>query len=171
MEDLEPLVQPAELKGFPGAPFSDEAVLAASMSIRTEADWHIAPKIIETVTVETGCARVAMLNSMHVIDVEEVLDAETGRDLGQVIEDWRFSKSGMLTRRHGVWPELIEVSLIHGYAKCPRDLLPVVAERAQRSKWGMIAQENIGARSISLRQGYDPVSEGVLARYTLPSRP
>src|SRR5690625_4046154 len=118
------------------------------MSIRTEADWHIAPRVIETVTIETGCARVAMLNSMHVIDVEEVLDAETGRDLGQVIEDWRFSKSGMLTRRHGVWPELIEVSLIHGYMKCPPGRLQVVAELAQVCDRGKPGQERIGGQPV-----------------------
>lgn len=167
MGDYEPLVKPEDLTGFPGAPFSESAVNAAAVSVRTETDWHIAPRVTETLEVETGCSRVALLDSMHVVEVTAVRDADNGREL----TDWRFSRAGTLTRKAGVWPEVIEVELTHGYEKCPEDLLPIIAERSQRSKWGMIAQENIGGRSVALRQNYDPTSTQVLARYSLPPRP
>jgi len=167
MEDYEPLVKPEDLTGFPGAPFSESAVNAAAMSVRTETGWHIAPQVTETLEVETGCSRVALLDTMHVVEVIAVRDADNGREL----TDWRFSRAGTLARKAGVWPEVIEVELTHGYEKCPEDLLPIIAERSQRSKWGMVAQENIGARSVSLRQNYDPTSTQVLARYSLPPRP
>lgn len=163
----EPLVDETALRDYPGAPFLPDVVAGAAGAIRAEAGWHIAPTVTETVEVETGGGVVALLPSLHVVSVDEVRDLD-----GKVLDGWRVSKSsGVLRRTAGRWPEAIEVDLTHGYAKCPPELLPVVAERAQRGKAGIVRQENIGARSLSLAQNDDPVSGEVLARYALPPRP
>lgn len=164
----QPLVKPEDLVGFPGAPFPPAVVNAAAGAVRGEAEWHIAPEVTETATVETGGARVALLRSLRVVEVTEVRDADTGT----VLDGWRVNEhTGVLTRKRGTWPTVIEVDMRHGYEKCPDELLPVIAERAQRTKAGIVSQENIGARSVSLRQNYDPTSAMVLARYMLPPRP
>lgn len=164
----QPLLHVEDLNGFPGAPFHPKAVAAAAGAVRAEAGWHIAPAIVETVEVETGRSRVALLRSLHVLEVTEVRDADTGA----VLEGWRVRKaSGVLVRRHGCWPEAIEVDVVHGYESCPEELLPVVAERVQRGKAGVVQQENIGARSVSYRANYDTAGSAVLARYSLPPRP
>lgn len=163
----QPLVELEDLRDFPGAPFRPDVVAGAAGAVRAEAGWHVAPTVTETVEVETGGASVALLPSLHVVSVDEVRDLD-----GNVLGGWRVSKaSGVLRRTAGRWPEVIEVDLTHGYERCPPELLPVVAERAQRGKAGIVRQENIGARSLSLAQADDPVSAEVLARYTLPPRP
>ena len=165
---MEELIDPSDLGEFPGAPFPAAVVNGAAGAIRAEAGWHIAPQVTETVEVETGCSRVALLPSLLVVDVTEVRDADTGK----VLDGWRVSRArGVLRRRHGVWPEAIEVDLTHGYEKCPAELLPVIAERAQRGRAGLVRQENIGARSVAFAQTYDSSNVGTLARYTLPPRP
>lgn len=162
-----PLVDPDDLGEFPGAPFPAAIVDGAAGAIRAEAGWHIAPTVAETVEVETGGGTVALLPSLHVVNVTAVRDLD-----GRVLDGWRVSKSsGVLRRTSGRWPDVIEVDLEHGYDQCPPELLPVVAERAQRGKAGIVRQENLGSRSISLAQTDDPVSSEVLARYALPPRP
>jgi|SRR5690625_82233 len=164
---MDDLVEVGDLEGFPGAPFPPAVVRAAGGAVRAEAGWHIAPEITETVEVVTGGARVALLRSLHVVEVTEVRDLD-----GEVLDGWRVNKAtGVLTRRHGRWPDVIVVDLTHGYVECPPELLPVVAERAQRGKAGLVRQENVGARSVSFAQHYDSSNVGTLARYTLPPRP
>ena len=69
---------------------------------------------------------------------------------------------------HGGWPEAIEVDLVHGYDTCPPSLYPVIAERAQRAKAGMVRQESILGRSVSYASEYDPASLNAIAHFTLP---
>lgn len=162
------LVDPSALVGFPGAPFPTQAVAAAADSVRVDAGWHIAPVVVETVEVDTDRSRVALLPSLRVVEVIAVRDVDTGDE----ITGWRLSKHrGTLTRRAGRWPEQIEVDFKHGYEVCPPALLPVIAERVQRGRAGLAVQESLGSRSVSYRQQYDPVSAGILARFTIPGRP
>lgn len=163
----QPLVEAADLGEFPGAPFSAAVVAAAAGQVRAEAGWHIAPQVAETVEIETGRSTVALLPSLRVVEVTAVRNAEDGT----VLDGWRLSaSSGVLTRKAG-WPETIEVDLTHGYAKCPAELVSVVADRAQRGKAGLVRQESLGARSVSYAAAADPFHAQVLARYTLPPRP
>lgn len=165
---VQPLVLPDALEDFPGAPFPRAVVDAAAGAVRDDAGWHIAPQATEVVEVETGRSRVALLPSLYVVAVHEVRDADTG----DVLDDWRLSKSkGVLIRRCGQWPEVIEVDFTHGHDMCPPALLPVIAERAQWDRAGIVGQENIGARSVSYRSAYDATNRSTLARYTLPPRP
>src|SRR5690625_590158 len=165
---MDDLVTSGELTGFPGAPFDEGVVAAAADAVRVGAGWHIAPVRTETVDVDTDSGRVALLPSLRVIKVAEVRDAETG----DVLTGWRLSKHrGTLTRKSGSWPPLIEVDLTHGYESCPPALFPVIAERAQRQRAGLAAQESLGSRSVSYRVNYDAVSAGILARFALPARP
>lgn len=165
---MDDLVAPEQLTGFPGAPFNESVIAAAADAVRVDAGWHIAPVVTETIEVDTDCGRVALLPSLKVEDVDGVRDAETGEE----ISGWRLSKHrGTLTRKSGTWPALIEVDLTHGYAECPPALFPVIAERAQKARAGLAAQESLGSRSVAYRTGYDRVSSGILARFALPPRP
>lgn len=165
---MDDLVKSDELTGFPGAPFSSGVVSAVADAVRVDAGWHIAPVRVETVEVDTDCSRVALLPSLRVVEVSEVRDA----DSGNVISGWRLSKHrGTLTRRSGSWPAQIEVDLTHGYESCPPALFPVIAERAQRVRAGLVRQESLGSRSVSYSADYDRVGSSILARFALPPRP
>lgn len=163
---MEDLVKATDLLGYPGAPYSTSLVRAAGGSIRSECGWHIAPTLTETIEVETDRSKLALLPSLRVVDVTRVVDAETGREL----TDWRVSpNSGVLRCKSGVWPEVLTVDLIHGYPACPPELLPIIAERAQHLRAGIVSQENIGGRAIAYRQDSYSHYHAVLARYQLPA--
>src|SRR5690606_41139744 len=92
----EPLIEASALAGFPGAPFSAAQVRSAADSLRTQAGWHIAPTIEQTVEVYTGRGRIALLPSLHVVDVLRVEDASNGRE----VTGWRVRRqAGLLVSR------------------------------------------------------------------------
>lgn len=161
----EPLVSPAEVVGFPGAPFSSGVVSAAAGQVRDDCGWHIAPEVTETITLDTGGGTVVLLPSLNVVSVNEVR-----REDGTVIEGWKFRPHGVL-RRAGGWPDVIEVDFTHGYKACPPGLLSVIAERAQRIRGGGVKAESLSGRSVSLETAPGSVTDGVLSKYMLPGRP
>lgn len=165
---MERLVSESDLAEFPGAPFDSSLVDAAGEAIRTEAAWHIAPVVEETIEVETYRNRVAILPTLRVAKVEEIRDGDTGR----VLEGWRVNKrTGVLKRRFGSWPEVIEVDLKHGFEKCPPELLPLVVERVSRGKAGLVRRESLASRSVDFHTEYDVAGLSTLAKYTLGPRP
>lgn len=160
----EPLAQATDLLGFPGAPFSPGVVAAAAGQVRDACGWHIAPKVVETIEVETGGGTVVLLPSLAVVSVTEVKSGET------VLTGWRVASNGVLRRPAG-WPATITVTLEHGYAKCPPGLFAVIAEHGQRIKSGAVKSESLSGRSVSLDTSSTSASTDTLARYTLPPRP
>jgi hypothetical protein len=169
-----PLVLPDDLEDFPGAPFADSVVRAAGESVRADAGWHIAPIITETVTVDgPGPNGLLLLPSLRVLSVAAVTDL-TGDNPVQ-LDGWRLAGSGMLLRRQG-WPSgaaALEVVLTHGLDETPAELFPVVAARCQRSSVNsVIAQESLGARSVSYNVGrLEPeTNDSALDRYRIPAR-
>lgn len=163
MKIEEPLVTAEQLNDSPGAPFLDGAVRSAGDALRTEAGWHIAPTVKHTVEVHTSGARVALLPSLHVVEVHSVIDAATGRE----VTGWRVRRSAGLLVSDRPFPEDLDIELEHGHETCPAELLPIIVERVQRGQAGLVRQENLGSRSLSLAQEYDPVSQSILDRYTL----
>lgn len=159
------LVGSSDLVGFPGAPFSDGVAAAAGGQVRALCGWHVAPVVTETVTVETGGSAVVLLPSLRVVSVSEVRDED-----GNVLTGWKVRPNGVL-RVPGGWPDVIEVDLEHGHAKCPGELVAVVAEFARSIKAGGVKAESLAGRSVQLDTTPGGVSADILARYTLPERP
>lgn len=127
------LVEPNALADFPGAPFPAALVDAAVGYIRRVAGWHIAPSETETVTVDASGGVYLFLPSLLVTNVTEVRDLSG--ETPQVVSGWRSIGRGMLRRDAG-WPcgeQIVEADIVHGYDTCPPELLPAIAERAQRS--------------------------------------
>lgn len=160
-----PLVTPAEVTGFPGAPFSSGVVSAAAGQVRDDCGWHIAPVVSETVTLDTGRGTVAILPSLQVVSVSTVRTED-----GAIIEGWRVRPNGVLRRASG-WPEVIVVDFTHGYEVCPPGLLSVVAERARQIRGGGVKSESLSGRSVSLETAPGSVADGVLSKFMLPGRP
>jgi hypothetical protein len=121
-----PLVVPADLQDFPGAPFSIGRLTAAAEGLRREAGWHIAPVITETVVVEShgGCDLVLPTRKLLAVT------AVASRWLTSSVPDWEVYPNGTVYRRFG-WPVgRFEVTMTHGYDSCPPDLFPVLAQRS-----------------------------------------
>lgn len=160
---LEPLIHADDLQGFQGAPFKHETVKAASEQIRRVCGWHIAPTIEETLILDHSGGPVLYLPSLFVLDVVSVKDHRTGREL----PNWHWSGVGMVEGQFPTGFRSVEVTLEHGYAECPADLLPVVASRTQRR----VMQESLGSRSVSFSAEGDTAFESTLDLYRLGPRP
>lgn len=160
-----PLIAAADLAGFRGAPFSAQVTEAAAESVRSECDWHLAPSVTETVKLRGG-GGVLILPSLRVTAIASI----TGVD-GTVVDGWEWMPNGVVERMAGAFPRFVNVTFTHGYDACPKELLPIIAERAQSQASGRIKSEALAGRSVSLEGGYDPATEGALAKYRLNSRP
>lgn len=166
----EPLVDPAALSGFPGAPYTDTVVAAASASIRADAGWHIAPQRTETLTLDHHGGVWLVLPTLHLVEVAEVRNAD-----GDVVDGWTASRAGVLHRERGFPAGLgaVDVDLTHGYAACPPELLPVIAERCQTSTVNRsVSQEQSGKEMLTFLP--PPGSRRMrreLRHYVIPPRP
>lgn len=167
------LVNPSDLNGFPGAPFSEQIVDSAVAELRREAGWHIAPGITETVVVDGSHTTVLLLPTLRLTAVTEVRDVSS--DTPEALEQWRSIRRGALYRRCG-WPcglEVVEVDMTHGFAETPADLLPVIAEKARLGVSDeRVSSETAGGESISYRTngGLSDGSEKTFSFYKLPTR-
>lgn len=160
-QGMGPLVQPADLGGFRGAPFEETVVTAAGESIRSECGWHIAPALEQTTRIRTGRLDTVNLPSLHVVDVVSVLDRD-----GAPVTGWDWWEHGVLDRPGG-FPETITVTFRHGYEACPKDLYGIIAERSGSQATGRIKAEALMGRSVQLDGGYDPNTPAILAGYRL----
>lgn len=176
------LVDPADLAGLPGAPFTDLEVDVAVASIRRDAGWHIAPQMAET-DIPLDVAPfdpVLRLPTRRLVSVEAVRDA----DSGDVFDPSRYRVSrerARIRRKGGYWPhgyERVEVDMTHGYEQCPADLLPVIAQYALGARRDYSVQSvRVDDSSVSYATaGTETLNatlagNAALARYTLPEFP
>lgn len=128
------LVSPAEL--LPFGQFADEFVDAAAAGVRGDADWHIAPRMTETVRVVLRGGERDTLVLPHTRDMAGapvVVNSVTGN--GVLLGGWDYAE-GCVVRSSLGWRAYrsVLVSITHGFVTCPPDLLPVLATRAQAAK-------------------------------------
>lgn|GEM_PF-1144802 len=152
--EIYPLIDALDLEEYPGAPFSDAIVDSAVGTVRDVAGWHIAPQVTETLSLNSDGGRILLLPTMRIVSVTEVRDM-SDPDRPRVLTGWRkSSRLGALSLAQG-WPcgfESVEVDLVHGYAECPRSLLPVLADLAGlMSVSGSVVQESSGQESVTYR--------------------
>lgn len=174
-DDYEQLVGPAPAGLDLGALLG-----AASDMVRAECGWHIAPEIVETITVDGPGTRDLMLPTLHLVDVTAIdnhgttvdpLDAEWSRD-GYLRSSGRWS-----TRLRG-----ITATIEHGYETVPAGLVALVctvAARAAASPAGVV-REQVGSASVTYSQVGFNISGGTalldhereyLAKFKIPPRP
>lgn len=158
------LILASDLTGFRGAPFAAQVTEAAAESVRADCGWHIAPAITETLKIRTY-GNVILLPSLHVGSVASVTDNN-----GAPVTGWELFDGGILELSDGP-PAYVNVTFTHGYASCPKELLPIIAERALAQSSGRIKSEAAGGVSVSIESTYDPTGSRVLSRYRLSGRP
>lgn len=144
---------PGDLDDFPGAPFTDALVDAAVGDVRGEAGWHIAPpRVADEVELDSTGGVWLFLPSLYVTEVTLVEDISGTAPVQ--ITDYKVKRNGRLYRAGG-WPvgvSVVRVTMTHGYADTPPELLPVLAERCQSiSTNSTVAQEQAGQLSVRYR--------------------
>jgi hypothetical protein len=177
--ELPPLADPILLADYPGGPFSARTIASASASVRNDCRWHVAPVVTETVTVDGCLSRLLLLPTLRLVNVTgvEVLDDSSTTWLP--ITGWRIANAGMLYRATG-WnygPAGIRVTMQHGFAETPADLLPVLAARCQRNLADSILtqrSETVGTRTSSESYNVNRLQieagASALTAYRLPPR-
>lgn len=112
----------------------DEAIVRqAQAAVRRYCGWHIAPDYTQTLTLDGPGGRHLWLPSLHVNDVTSVTNEGAEVDLVDGV-DW--SKTGYLELRSGCWtrrPRQIVVTLDHGFAEIPDELVEIVVSIASRA--------------------------------------
>ena len=147
-------------------------------AIRGYCDWHVAPSVAETLTIDGQGSRHIWLPSLHVTAVSGV------KVHGESVEfDW--SETGfleLLTGQTPYRPRAIEVTFTHGHTAVPPEVVEVlvsVANRAISSPTGA-TREQAGAVSFNWATVAQGVSGGIallahereiLDVYKLPKRP
>lgn len=166
---MPPLVDPSDVKTYPGGPFSEDIVTSAGASVRSDAGWHIAPVVRETIEVYPAPMEVLFLPTMKIKEVHSITDPN-GNEMDH---DGIIRGEGIILRKEG-WPKkVISIDLSHGYEECPPDLIPVIASRCQAS--GMdttVSQEASATESIMYTApiGTKKVIREI-SRYGIPYRP
>lgn len=173
-----PVPAPAPVD-VPLAPAPDgvdaDAWAAASAAVRAYCGWHIAPSIMQTVTVDGPGGKLLMLPTLRLTDLTDVMNS------GQAVSDPEWSEAGMV---RGSWTTKwrgITLTMTHGYDECPAEVLEVVKDMAAASGKANAGTEQAGPYSMTVPSasaasqagavGVSPLQRTVLDRYKLPPRP
>lgn len=167
----EPMLTAQDLIGYRGAPFSQPAIDGAVDAIRTACEWHIAPEIETTQTLQTFGTDMLVLDSLRVVAVTKVVGSTLFGD-AQPLDTARVRiLDNGIVYLPGGFPEITTITYRHGFTECPDALKGIVAERALSGSQGRVKSESLAGRSIALADGYDPAGEAVLSRYRLGRAP
>lgn len=144
----------SELGVAVATPDTMRRVDAAAAAIRRAAGWHIGPVVTETLTLDSDGGRVLPLPTGRLVSLVAV--AADGVDITPYV---RKSAGGWLKRDYGHFPdnpESVVVTITHGYAAGTYPdlvaLVVAIAGRATEVTGVAVAQESIGARSVTYRE-------------------
>jgi hypothetical protein len=165
------LVSAGEIAEFPGAPFPADVLTSAGETVRRICGWMIAPPVADqVVTLDSEGGQYLFLPTLYLTALGQVRDM---RDPANpvVLTDVKWERNGTLYRRHR-FPcgfQNVEVTFTHGYAACPKELLPVVAAAARTQGDSRLPrQQSLGSASISYETSSAATSaQKVLDAYTI----
>ena len=148
---------------------TDEAAwLAACDAVRGYCEWHIAPSVTETLTLDGPGGSVLHLPSAHVTAVASVANN------GTAVADPQWRTSGMIRADYGCWTERfrgVVVELTHGYDECPADVLKVLRDLVDGAGRTGVAQVTSGSHSVRYGPALDSEQRATLDRYRLAPLP
>ncbi|MDV6271100.1 hypothetical protein [Rhodococcus globerulus] len=167
---MEPLIGLEQFTALmDGSGLEEWRLNVASGAIRSYCGWHVAPVLVDTITLDGDGGTILILPTLRLVSLDEV------RVQGVVTADVQWSTHGVI---EGQWPRRrrsVVVDVRHGY-DAPADVLGVAldaAARAVNSELGGHA-ETIGPFSFSASEGSTALFDHelrVLDRYRLPSLP
>ena len=125
------MVQPSDLDGLPGYPFTEAEVDAAVATLQREFGWHVAPKLTTTLTmsVPSGVYKLRLPTKKLVSVTSITVD-------GTVVDASDYTvvtARNQVVKNVGYWTVGDANTVVvfkHGYDETPKDLLPLIAEAA-----------------------------------------
>ena len=133
--------------------------------VRAYCGWHIAPEVTETVTVDGNGSGVAVLPTLHLVDLDSITDD------GTAVSDPEWSTFGVVER---VWTRKrrgVVATITHGYEGWPSDLVAVMVDMSNAAGLGDVSQVTSGAHQVSYRPTASSDRRAVLDRYRLVNIP
>lgn len=158
---------------------------AAISAIRDHCNWHIAPVVTETITVDGPGAGMLLLPTLHLTDLVEVLDDGVAVDP----EILQWSVRGAVRKGRGPywfqrWTSKyrgVTLTMTHGYEDFPQGVIAVARDMAKSvDRVGASALGSgphtvqFGVTAAGVQAGAVGISDlqlRVLHRYTVPGRP
>lgn len=119
------LLQPSDLDGQAGTPFTQAEVDAAVEALRGTLGWHVAPAKQETVVLDFESTSWRVLPTRRLVSVDDV------RDSAHVTLGHRATRTDpyrLILDSEPRSPFEVDVTMTHGFDSCPADLLPVIAD-------------------------------------------
>lgn len=144
----------------------DSAWARAVGEIREYCEWHVAPEVTETVTLDGPGGRLLLLPTQRVSDVIEVVNN------GKTVTDPEWSASGMV--RGSCWSSKfrgVSVTLTHGYEMWPDDLTKVALEVISSASYAGVTQVTSGSHQVSFEASLTSSQRATLNRYRLVEAP
>lgn len=172
MADLPPLATVEDYQKLigsppPGVDLSD-VLDAVSSEIRDACGWHIAPSWSETITVDGPGGVLVMLPTLHLTDVQSVIN--DGAPVPVTSSLW--SRKGAL---RGCWTSKyqgVTVTMTHGYDPVPKSIVRLACSVAKRFVGTSLTAQSESAAGRSITYLPTPLLHVEMARlvkYTLPS--
>lgn len=139
-----------------------ERLDAAEAAVRAYCGWHVAPVVLETVTVDGSGSEALFLRSLRVVDVTGVV--QDGQELD--IDGLEWSQDGFMRSPRGRWTRKLRgvtVTMSHGFDSVPDvvEIVRAISERAGVSPAGVV-REQAGQVSLSYAQTASGVAGGVV---------
>lgn len=125
-------------------PGLDSVVSRAQDAVLSYCQWHVAPEIRETLTLDGSGTRLLQIPSLRVAEVVSI--TEDGKEIPQEHYDW--SAAGLVSLRHPgrVWSDRyrsIEITLRHGFDRLPPELETVILGIALRASASPLGETTI----------------------------
>lgn len=147
---------------FPGA---DPGIQSL---IRSYCGWHIAPVILETVTVDGSGGSAQLLPTLRLVEVLSITND------GKPVTDPQWSQMGAV---RGCWTGKLRgvvAEIRHGYVECPAEVAAAVERLGRTERMAGLGTVRIGQVSVQAEApqvespAMDPYVTAILDRYRLP---
>lgn len=156
--DVDPLAPPP-------SGVDPDAWAAACQAVRTYCRWHIAPQIVQPVTVDGSGGRVQLLPTLRLVALEDVVNG------GVPVAGPEWSGAGMVRLPGcGRWTDAyrgVSATMTHGYGECPADVLRIVSELVTSGAAGGFSQVSSGAHQVTFEPAMSQRQRDVLDSYRL----
>lgn len=162
---MQPLVLAADLPSG----LDPMAVESACAAIRAYCEWHIAPSVVESVTVDGSGGCVQFLPTLHLTALSSI------ENDGVSVTAPEWSAAGMV--RGACWTGKfrgVTATMTHGYDSCPDEIVGVVVALASQGLVGVPSDMRAGPFQMGASGGasaLSPAHRAVLDRYRIPPRP
>lgn len=149
---------------FPPMGTDDATWDAACSAVRAYCGWHVAPNVVEEVTLDGSGGSVQMLPTLLLTNLVTITND------GTLVDSPEWSSAGMV---RGCWTGKfrgVVAVMEHGFDECPADVVGVLGEMVAAAGRGGVEQVTSGPHAVRFAQSsIDSRQRSVLDHYRIPA--